>query len=103
MLIKDYPPEAFTIKNLDHSMAVLASEDGQDRFEAYVRKWMKAITDLIQEGEQLRLETDVQGPQDEIEYWKGKSAHLTLLVDQMMALPTKMTLITLRYESSKFH
>ena len=37
-----------------------------------------------------------QGPQDEIEYWKGKAAHLTLLVDQMMAMPTKMTLVTLR-------
>ena len=58
---------------------------------------MKAIGDLILEGEQLRLETDDQGPQDEIEYWKGKAAHLTLLVDQMMARPTKMTLVTLRY------
>lgn len=31
MLIKDYPDEAFTIKNLDHSMALLASEGGQER------------------------------------------------------------------------
>ena len=66
------------------------------RLETYVRRWMKAIGDLILEGEQLRLETDDQGPQDEIEYWKGKAAHLTLLVDQMMARPTKMTLVTLR-------
>ena len=58
---------------------------------------MKSITDLLQEGEQLRLETDDQGPQDEIEYWKAKAAHLTLLVDQMMAPPTKLTLVTLRY------
>ena len=78
---------------------------------------MKAIGDLLLEGEQLRLETDDLGPQDEIEYWKGKAgmivkrtrrrlkqwiiiyhyiAHLTLLVDQMMAMPTKMTLVTLR-------
>ena len=62
---------------------------------------MKAIGDLILEGEQLRLETDDQGPQDEIEYWKGKAAHLTLLVDQMMARPTKMTLVTLRAAQSK--
>ena len=66
------------------------------RLEMYVRRWMKAIGDLILEGEQLRLETDDQGPQDEIEYWKGKAAHLTLLVDQMIARPTKMTLVTLR-------
>ena len=57
---------------------------------------MKSITDLLQEGEQLRLETDDQGAQDEIEYWKAKAAHLTLLVDQMMCPPTKLTLVTLR-------
>ena len=34
---------------------------------------MKAIGDLLLEGEQLRLETDDLGPQDEIEYWKGKA------------------------------
>ena len=113
MLIKEYPEEAYKIKNLDDSMAVLAKEGGQERlfwfiklmikdcksnsrFEAHLRSWMKSITDLLQEGEQLRLETDDQGPQDEIEYWKAKAAHLTLLVDQMMCPPTKLTLVTLR-------
>ena len=91
-LISEYPAEALTIKNLDDSMALLASEDGQERFETKVRSWMKNITDLLQEGEQLRLETDGQGPQDEIEFWKAKAAHLTLVVDEMMAPPTKMTL-----------
>ena len=37
---------------------------------------MKAIGDLLLEGEQLRLETDDLGPQDEIEYWKGKAGIL---------------------------
>ena len=62
---------------------------------------MKSITDLLQEGEQLRLETDDQGPQDEIEYWKAKAAHLTLLVDQMLCHPTKITLVTLRAAKCK--
>ena len=53
-LISEYPPEALTIKNLDDSMALLASENGQERFETKVRSWMKNITDLLQEGEQLR-------------------------------------------------
>ena len=100
-LISEYPAEAKTIKNLDDSMALLATEDGQERFETKVRSWMKNITDLLQEGEQLRLETDEQGPQDEIEYWKAKAAHLTLVVDQMMALPTKMVLVTLRAAKCK--
>ena len=49
-LISEYPAEALTIKNLDDSMALLASEDGQERFETKVRSWMKNITDLLQEG-----------------------------------------------------
>ena len=32
----------------------------------------EVVERLLQEGEQLRLETDKQGPQDEIEYWKAK-------------------------------
>ena len=31
MLIKEYPEEAYKIKNLDDSMAVLAKEGGQER------------------------------------------------------------------------
>ena len=34
--------------------------------------------------------------QDEIEYWKAKAARLSLLVDQMLCNPTKITLVTLR-------
>ena len=30
-LIEEYPDEAFTMKNLDDSMALLATEDGPDR------------------------------------------------------------------------
>ena len=48
------------------------------RFETHVRRWMKAIGDLLLEGEQLRLETDDLGPQDEIEYWKGKAGIMRL-------------------------
>ena len=33
VLIKDYPPEAFTIKCLDDSWALLKTEDGQSRYK----------------------------------------------------------------------
>ena len=62
---------------------------------------MKEISDLLQESEQLRLETDDQGPQDEIEYWKSRAARLTLLVEQMMGMPCKLTLVTLRAAKCK--
>ena len=72
-----------------------------NRFEGHLRSWMKEISDLLQESEQLRLETDEQGPQDEIEYWKSRAARLTLLVEQMMGMPCKLTLVTLRAAKCK--
>ena len=63
VLIKDFPPEAFTIKCLEDSWALLKTEDGQKRFEEYLRQWMKKIQELLLESEQLRLETDDAGPQ----------------------------------------
>ena len=41
------------------------------------------------------------GPQDEIEYWKIRSARLTLLCEQLSSLQTKMTTVTLRVAHSK--
>ena len=71
VLIKDFPPEAFTIKCLDDSWALLKQDDGQKRFvtlndqfslkprfirfEEYLRQWMKKIQELLLESEQLRL------------------------------------------------
>ena len=54
VLIKDFPPEAFTIKNIEDSWALLKTEDGQKRFEEYLRGWMKKIQELSLESEQLR-------------------------------------------------
>ena len=43
VIIKDFPPEAFTIKCLEDTVAVLQQEDGQKRFEDSIRQWMKKI------------------------------------------------------------
>ena len=66
-----------------------------------MRQWMKAIQEVINESEQLRIERDDAGPQVEIEYWKARAAKLTLLVEQMFSLPCKMTLITLKAANCK--
>ena len=71
------------------------------RFEEYLREWMKSIQELLLESEQLRLETDDAGPQDEIEYWKSRAARLTLLVEQISSQQCKMTTVTLRAAQSK--
>lgn len=38
---------------------------------------------VLIEMEQLRLETDTAGPQDELEYWKKRMAKFTFLAQQM--------------------
>ena len=77
VLIKDFAPEAFTIKNIDDSWALLKvatfkarlhfhfsqTEDGLGRMEDSIRQWMKDIQDLLLESEQLRVESDTNGPQ----------------------------------------
>ena len=64
--------------------------------ENYLKTWMKSIQDLLVESEQLRIERDDFGPQVEVEYWKTRAAKLTLLVEQIISRPCKMTLVTLR-------
>ena len=43
MLIKEYPEEAYKIKNLDDSMAVLAKEGGQERLFWFIKHMMKKL------------------------------------------------------------
>ena len=101
VLIKDFPAEAFTIKCLDDSWALLKQEDGQKRFEEYLRQWMKKIQELLLESEQLRLETDDAGPQDELEFWKCRAAKLSLLVDQISSNHCRHILATLKAAQSR--
>ena len=63
MLIEEFPPESYAIKNIEDSWAYLATENGQEKFEDCVREWMKNIYEVLMESEQLRLETDNAGPQ----------------------------------------
>ena len=63
VLLRHFPPEVGTIKSLDDAWAIIKTEDGQARFEESLRQWMKSITELLQESEQLRIESDVSGPQ----------------------------------------
>ena len=48
VLIKDFPPEAFTIKCLDDSWALLKQEDGQKRFASVIDEKFPSLTCSIQ-------------------------------------------------------
>ena len=43
VFLKDYPPEAYTIRCLEDSLALLATEGSQQRFENHLKSWMKKI------------------------------------------------------------
>ena len=43
VFLKEFPPEADTIKNLEDAQAFLATEGAQQKFEGYVKSWMKKI------------------------------------------------------------
>ena len=43
LLIKSFPPESYDIRNIEDSWAFLAKEGNQQKFEEYVREWMKNI------------------------------------------------------------
>ena len=86
---------------MDDTWEYLKTENAVPKFESYIRGWMKQIQELLLESEQLRLETDDAGPQDELEYWKARGAKLTLLVNQINTQPARMTLVTLRAAQSK--
>ena len=43
VFLKEFPPEADTIKNLEDAQAFLATEGAQQKFESYVKSWMKKI------------------------------------------------------------
>ena len=101
LLIKSFPPESYKIKNIEDSWAFLANEGAQQSFEEYVRDWMKNIYEVLLESEQLRLETDNAGPQEELEYWKSRAARLSLLVDQVSSDPCRLTVATLRVSQCK--
>ena len=101
LLIESFPPESYKIKCIEDSWAFLATEGGQARFEESVREWMKNIYEVLLESEQLRLETDNAGPQEELEYWKSRAARLSLLVDQVSSDPCKLTIATLRCAQCK--
>ena len=62
---------------------------------------MRKIHQFSLESEQLRLQSDAAGPQDELEYWKCRAAQLTLLVDNISSPPAKMTLATLKAAQSR--
>ena len=62
---------------------------------------MTVIQELILESDQLRLENDSDGPQDELEFWKCRAAKLRLLGEQISSSHCRIILATLKAAQSR--
>ncbi|KAF2364962.1 Dynein heavy chain domain-1 [Trinorchestia longiramus] len=69
--------------------------------ERTARSWLQVIESVLIEMEQLRLETDAAGPQDELEYWKKRMAKFTFLAQQMDLPHVRGVVLVLQLSRSK--
>lgn len=59
--------------------------------EERVTNWIKSISKVLMESEQLRTETDSSGPQDELEYWKRRGAQFSQLLAYLQVCVIQIT------------
>ncbi|XP_055923365.1 dynein axonemal heavy chain 5 isoform X2 [Eupeodes corollae] len=62
------------------------------QLEERVANWIKAIMKILGESEQLRMENDHSGPQDELEYWKKRGAQFSQLLAHLQDKEVQFTL-----------
>ncbi len=69
--------------------------------EERVINWIKSISKVLMESEQLRTETDSSGPQDELEYWKRRGAQFSQLLSYLQEREVQWTLYCLSVGGSR--
>ncbi|KAF5305838.1 hypothetical protein FQR65_LT07577 [Abscondita terminalis] len=66
-----------------------------------VKNWIKCLSDILKESDQIRRENDSSGPQDELEYWKKRGATFSQIVNQLQAQEVQLTITCLMFARSK--
>ena len=99
VFLKDYPPEAFTIRCLEDSQAFLQTEGAYQRFEEYLKTWMKKIQELLFDSEQLRRETDNLGPQVQpnSQFLAAKRSSISALFSPSVRLSVSLSVSKLNF------
>ncbi|KAI5735122.1 hypothetical protein M8J77_014480 [Diaphorina citri] len=69
--------------------------------EDRLKMWIKRVTEVLSESEQLRKESDCCGPQDELEYWKKRGAKFSQIVTHLREKEVQMTIQCLTLAKSK--
>ncbi len=62
--------------------------------ERTVKTWTDTVTQLVSESDRLRKDSDSDGPQDEVEYWKHRAAQFALLSQRIHSGEMKYTILS---------
>ncbi|KAF5296158.1 hypothetical protein FQA39_LY12612 [Lamprigera yunnana] len=66
-----------------------------------VKNWIKCLSDILKESDQIRRENDSSGPQDELEYWKKRGATFSQIVTKLQSQEVQLTIICLQFTRAK--
>lgn len=106
-------------KTVENIKEMSKESDIIDAFEERIKLWMKRITEVLKESEQIRKENDSAGttkfnfclkctyhiislgPQDELEYWKKRCAQLSQIISHLEEREVQLTILCLQMARSK--
>nr|XP_022920640.1 dynein heavy chain 5, axonemal [Onthophagus taurus] len=71
------------------------------RLEERIKQWIKKLSEILKESDQIRRENDSSGPQDELEYWKKRGAQFSQIVNQVQEREVQMSINCLQLAHSK--
>lgn len=89
------------IDNVQEVKELAKNQEFCTELEERIVNWMKGISKVLMESEQLRRENDTSGPQDELEYWKCRGAQFSQLLAHLQEKEVQFTLACLAISGSK--
>ncbi|XP_075145766.1 dynein axonemal heavy chain 1 [Haematobia irritans] len=89
------------VEQVDEVKDLAKNQEFCTQLEERVTNWIKGITKILGESDQLRKENDSSGPQDELEYWKKRGAQFSQLLAHLQTKEVQYTLHCLFLANSK--
>ncbi|KAI4470547.1 male fertility factor kl5 [Holotrichia oblita] len=86
---------------LDELKEMVKKQEFVAELEERVKIWIKKLSEILKESDQIRKESDSSGPQDELEYWKKRGAQFSQIVTQVQATEVQRTVMCLQFARSK--
>ncbi|GJQ67798.1 hypothetical protein Trydic_g16579 [Trypoxylus dichotomus] len=86
---------------VDELKEMIKKQEFVIELEERVKIWIKKLSEILKESDQIRKECDSSGPQDELEYWKKRGARFSQIVTQVQATEVQRTVMCLQFARSK--